>query len=75
MREKPTKQNEERMIRKVCREAEESNIPEANGVESVHAKSLQSFPTLCDPVDCSPPGSSVHGILQGRKLERFSSSV
>ena len=24
----------------------------------------QSCPTLCDPVDCSPPGSSVHGILQ-----------
>ena len=28
------------------------------------AKSLQSCPTLCDPMDCSPPGSSVHGILQ-----------
>ena len=26
-------------------------------------------PTLCDPVDCSPPGSSVHGILQARTLE------
>ena len=25
--------------------------------------------TLCDPMDCSPPGSSVHGILQERKLE------
>ena len=25
------------------------------------AKSLQSCPTLCDPIDCSPPGSSVHG--------------
>ena len=32
----------------------------------VHAKSLQSCPTLCDPVDCSPPGSSVQGILQAR---------
>ena len=29
----------------------------------------QSYPTLCDPVDCSPPGSSVHGILQARILE------
>ena len=29
----------------------------------------QSCPTLCDPVDCSPPGSSVHGILQARILE------
>ena len=29
----------------------------------------QSCPTLCDPMDCSPPGSSVHGILQARVLE------
>ena len=29
----------------------------------------QSCPTLCDPMDCSPPGSSVHGILQARKQE------
>ena len=29
----------------------------------------QSCPTLCDPVDCSPPGSSVHGTLQARTLE------
>ena len=29
----------------------------------------RSCPTLCDPVDCSPPGSSVHGILQARILE------
>ena len=29
----------------------------------------QSCPTLCDPVDCSPPGSSIHGILQRRILE------
>ena len=34
------------------------------------AKSLQSCPSLCDPVDCSPPGSSAHGILQARILER-----
>ena len=33
------------------------------------AKSLQSCPTLCDPVDCSLPGSSVHGILRARILE------
>ena len=32
-------------------------------------KSLQSCLTLCDPMDCSPPGSSVHGILQARILE------
>ena len=33
------------------------------------AKSLQPYPTLCDPMDCSPSGSSVHGILQTRILE------
>ena len=33
------------------------------------AKSLQSCPTLCDPIDGSPPGSSIHGILQARVLE------
>ena len=35
----------------------------------MHAQSLQSCPTLCDQMDCSPPGSSVHGILQARILE------
>ena len=35
----------------------------------VKALVAQSCPTLCDPVDCSPPGSSVHGILQARILE------
>ena len=29
----------------------------------------QSCLTLCDPMDCSPPGSSIHGILQARRLE------
>ena len=33
------------------------------------AKSLQSCPTLCDPIDGSPPGSAVPGILQPRTLE------
>ena len=32
------------------------------------AKSLQSCPTLCDPIDCSPPGSPIPGILQARTL-------
>ena len=35
----------------------------------VHVKSLQLCSTLCDPIDCSPPGFSVHGILQVRALE------
>ena len=33
------------------------------------ANSLQSCPTLCDPMDCSPPGSSVHDVIQSRILE------
>ena len=37
----------------------------------VCAKSLQSCLTLCDPVDCSPLGPSIHGILQARFLERI----
>ena len=35
----------------------------------VHAKSLQSFKLFVTPMDHSPPGSSVHGILQARMLE------
>ena len=37
---------------------------------SVHGKSLQLCPTLCGPMDCSPPGSSIQGILQARLLKR-----
>ena len=33
------------------------------------AKSLQLCPTLCDPIDGSPPGSAIPGILQARILE------
>ena len=33
------------------------------------AKTLQSCPTLCDPIDGSPPGSPIPGILQARTLE------
>ena len=38
-------------------------------VAGIRAKSLQSCPTLCDLMDCSPPGFSVRGILQARILE------
>ena len=37
-------------------------------VPNAAAKSLQSCPTLCDPMDCSLPGSSVHGLFQARVL-------
>ena len=36
---------------------------------TLYAKFLQSCPTLCDPIDGSPPGSAVPGILQARTLE------
>ena len=39
------------------------------GYAAAAAKSLQSCPTLCDPIDGSPAGSTVHGILQARTLE------
>ena len=42
-------------IKKRCQEYTESEVS-------------QSCPTLCNPVDCSPPGSSIHGILQARVL-------
>ena len=35
----------------------------------MRAKSFQSCPILCDPMDCSPPASSVQGIFQARVLE------
>ena len=35
-----------------------------------YAKSLQSCPTLCDPIDGSPPGSPIPGILQARTLRK-----
>ena len=38
-------------------------------VAAAAAKSHQSYPTLCDPIDGSPPGSPVPGILQARTLE------
>ena len=41
------------------------------GKESIEGEGevTQSCPTLCDPMDCSLPGSSIHGIFQARVLE------
>ena len=46
-------------------------VPDQTTVEypTAAAKSLQLCPTLCDPIDGSPPGSPVPGILQARTLE------
>ena len=45
------------------------SIRRAFAAAAAAAKSLQSCPTLCDPIDGSPPGSPVPGILQARTLE------
>ena len=37
--------------------------------QCTHAQSFQACPTFCDPMDCSPPASAVHGLLQARILE------
>ena len=44
-------------------------IKEGPSIPDVYAKLLQLCLTLCNPTDCSPPASSVHGILQARILE------
>ena len=43
--------------------------PQGTSAATAAAKSLQSCPTLCDPIDGSPTGSPVHGILQAKTLE------
>ena len=54
-----------------CREPGSHNCwwTESSFMPAAAAKSLQSCPTLCDPIDSSPPGSPVPGILQARTLE------
>ena len=44
-------------------------VPTTLAAAAAAAKLLQLSPTLCDPIDGSPPGSSVPGILQARTLE------
>ena len=46
-----------------------SHLGRLNQYIAATAKSLQSCPTLCDPIDGSPPGSPIPGILQARTLE------
>ena len=46
-----------------------SKIKTSLGIPESESFSTQSCLTLCDPMDCSPAGSSVHGILQARILE------
>ena len=46
------------------------HIPPNTSKHFVGAKSLQSCPTLCDPIDCSPPGPSLYGDPPGEDTER-----
>ena len=47
----------------------DSLLSEPLAAATAAAKSLQSCPTLCDPIDGSPPGSPIPGILQARTLD------
>ena len=49
--------------------SEQQKQPLASRTAAAAAKSLQLCPTLCDPMDSSPPGTPVPGILQARTLE------
>ena len=60
--------------RTACRKAQGkfwvvASILKLMGMVCVHAKTLQLCPALFDPMNCSPPDSSVHGILQAKILE------
>ena len=48
---------------------QETGFHPASAAAAAAATSLQSCPTLCDPIDGSPPGSPIPGILQARTLE------
>ena len=52
-----------------------TKLPGKPTLLSAAAKSLQSCPTLCKPIDSSPPGSSIPGILQARILEWVAISI
>ena len=47
----------------------QEQVLQVGNAAAAAAKSLQSYLTLCDPIDGSPPGSPVPGILQARTLE------
>ena len=61
----------EKMVHVMCHQGDvkQNEIPTYMPISAAAAKSLQSCPTLCDPIDGSPPGSPVPGILQARTLE------
>ena len=64
-----TKRYSTSLIRKIKIKITRYHLTSIRTHACMHAKLLQSCPTLCNPMDYSPPGSSVHGILQARILE------
>ena len=70
---KLTKIKHKEQILKVAREKQQitqKGIPMRITADlSTESEVAQSCPTLCNPIDCSPPGSSAHGIFQARVLE------
>ena len=62
-----------RSSRSVVLQRSVASIPSKDSTKSPrapkHVSATQSCPTLCEPMDCSPPGFSVHGILQTKILE------
>ena len=61
------RQNKDRLMEKEA--AAVMQGPEWEGFLATAAKSLQSCQTLCDPIDGSPPGSPIPGIVQAKTLE------
>ena len=57
-----------RMDTYICKAESPPGLPKTTAAAAA-AKLLQLCPTLCDPIDSSPPGSPVPGILQARTLE------
>jgi len=57
-----------RRCNKECCKESKKNVKNMDAAAAA-AKSLRSCPTLCDPIDGSPPGSAIPGILQARTLE------
>ena len=59
----------EQVLPATCDCSQPPNCERHADTATAAAKSLQSCPTLCDPIDGSPPGSPIPGILQARTLE------
>ena len=58
-----------RVTRSITVSTRHSELNAYNSVSESESQVTQSCPTLCDPMDCSLPGSSVHGIFQAIVLE------